>query len=506
MEEQSNEKKRFPVLPATLCGLLLLGCAAYGGGVYYYHDRFLKGTVVDKIDVSGMTIEDLKARMEDYRLNVVERKQDGTTLEEEIPGSAISLTYSSTEPLKEYLKSQNAALWFLPQSAEHRTEGLTEYDDEALQAVVDGLYGFQSDFYAPPEDAYISDYSPEEGFAVIAEVPGNELDRSRTMEAVRQAVEGLEGQVNLDEAGCYKEPTVTSKDEQLLGLMERLQKYEATTITYTFGNEKEVLDGKTICSWLSVEPSGVTLDQAKVEEYVASLRKKYDTIFRPRKFKTSYGKEVTINNGDYGWWMDYEQEAVELAKIIEAGESAERTPLYHQTAAAYGEQDYGATYVEINLSAQHLFFYKDGSLALESDFVSGNPSRGNGTPDGIYGVTYKQRNATLTGENYRTPVSYWMPFNLNIGMHDANWRSSFGGNIYKTNGSHGCINLPPSIAKQIYESIEKGTPVICYFLPGTEPPERLAPAGAQPATSAAGEAEAVVPQPVVPEVEIVTGM
>ena len=61
-----------------------------------------------------------------------------------------------------------------------------------------------------------------------------------------------------------------------------------------------------------------------------------------------------------------------------------------------------------------------------------------------------------------------MPFNNGIGMHDAKWRSSFGGAIYKTGGSHGCINLPPSVAKTIFDNISAGTPVICYNLPGTE--------------------------------------
>lgn len=126
--------------------------------------------------------------------------------------------------------------------------------------------------------------------------------------------------------------------------------------------------------------------------------------------------------GDYGWWMNYDKEAEELEAMIEKGESGERTPVYYQTAASYGTPDYGTTYVEINLTAQHLFFYQDGKLMMESDFVSGNSAKGYDTPAGVYSITYKQRDATLTGENYQTPVSYWMPFNKNIGMHDANWR------------------------------------------------------------------------------------
>ena len=178
---------------------------------------------------------------------------------------------------------------------------------------------------------------------------------------------------------------------------------------------------------------------------------------------------MTIDQGDYGWWMDVGQETEELMGLLERGESGERIPVYRQTAASYEMPDYGDTYVEINLTAQHLFLYQNGECVLESDFVSGNPSRGNETPPGIYGITYKERDATLNGENYQTPVSFWMPFNNNVGMHDASWRSEFGRNIYKTNGSHGCINLPYSVAEKIYGYVEKNTPVICYHLPGTEP-------------------------------------
>ena len=119
--------------------------------------------------------------------------------------------------------------------------------------------------------------------------------------------------------------------------------------------------------------------------------------------------------------------------------------------------------MEIDLGKQHLYLYVEGELILESDFVSGNASRGWNTPAGVFGLTYKTTNAVLRGENYATPVSYWMPFNGNIGMHDATWRNSFGGEIYLTNGSHGCINLPYENAKVIYEYVYTGFPIVCYY-------------------------------------------
>ena len=97
----------------------------------------------------------------------------------------------------------------------------------------------------------------------------------------------------------------------------------------------------------------------------------------------------------------------------------EREPVYLTTANSHGEHDYGDSYVEINLTNQHLFLYKDGKLVVESDFVSGNLSKGHDTPTGAFGLTYKTMNAVLRGPDYETPVTYWMPFNGDVGMHEA---------------------------------------------------------------------------------------
>ena len=129
----------------------------------------------------------------------------------------------------------------------------------------------------------------------------------------------------------------------------------------------------------------------------------------------------------------------------------------------YDRECIGNTYIEINLSNQHLWFYKNGDLISEGDIVSGNTSQNHGTPSGMYELAYKQKDAVLKGQGYSCPVSYWMPFNGGIGIHDANWRSYFGGNIYATNGSHGCINTPHYLAQKIFQNVDSGTPIVCYY-------------------------------------------
>ncbi len=465
-----TKKRKYIVL--ALLGIsvpVLCVLAIYIRGVVFYQNHFVRGTVINQADVSGMTVAELRERIQGYALRVEERCGDGTTLEEEIQGTEIGLSYLSTEPFEEILRSQNRYLWFLKQDRAMEAEKLIAYEEDVLEAKLDSLKGFGKDFAIKPENAYIACNAEGDGFEIVEETQGNLLNRAKTLDVIRAAVEELEERVSLEEAGCYETAEITRENERLQSAFEKLNGLSNIRIVYKLGQDEEVLDGRTVMDWVEVDGLRVTLDEDKMSDYVASLRKKYDTIFKKRTFQTSYGVEITISKGDYGWWMDTEQEVRELAEMIGRGESGERVPVYHQTAAVYGMPDYGDTYVEINLTAQHLFLYIDGVMVLESDFVSGNASRGYDTPEGIYGITYKQKDATLVGETYRTPVNFWMPFNNNVGMHDAAWRDSFGGDIYKLNGSHGCINLPYSAAKEIYGYVEKGTPVICYHLPGTEP-------------------------------------
>ena len=123
--------------------------------------------------------------------------------------------------------------------------------------------------------------------------------------------------------------------------------------------------------------------------------------------------------------------------------------------------DIGNTYVEINLKAQHLWFYKNGKLIADGDVVTGSKTKDHITPAGIYKLKSKLKNFTLKGPGYTVPVAFFMPFNGGIGMHDLGI-TVFGGKVYLTNGSHGCINCPLELAQKIYNNIVEGTPVVCY--------------------------------------------
>ena len=464
-------KRVLLIMAGILFVMLVIGIVI---GNRYFSTHFMKGTTINDIDVSAMEVDQLESIMRQYRIEILQRTKEGDKISEVIDGDQIGVRVSNMDQLDEILDKQNVFKAMIhaikKDTITYNIEKLYDYEETALVRAVDKLSAFQPGFWESPQNADLSEYSPETGFRIKPHEMGNELEVSRAKESIYEAVRCLETRIDLEELDLYKKPTIYADDERLKTLLPQLKKYTDLQIKYTFGDQEEIIDGNVLKDWLIVDEQNlkVAVDREKTDEFVVGLRKKYDTIFRDREFATSYGKTITISGGDYGWWMDYAAEQEELYTMIENGESGDRVPVYRQEAAAYGAKDIGNTYVEVNLTAQHLYVYVDGQKVLESDFVSGNAARQFDTPEGVYGITYKEQDAMLVGENYETPVSFWMPFNGNVGLHDAIWRDQFGGDIYTGNGSHGCVNLPYNVAKKIYGYVSKKTPVICYRLSGTQ--------------------------------------
>ncbi len=437
---------------------------------FYYKDHFYNKTSINGVNVSGMTVDEaeaaINAEVEDYVLTIKERNE----LTEKIYGEDVGLHTVYDGDFSELLAAQNPYAWPSSLTKKHdiTLNAALEYDDELLKEYFEGLKTFAPDYEMEPTDAHISEYG-ENGYELVKEEHGAKVDKDKMYKAVKEAIITLEPELSLEDAEVYLKPTVYSDNEDLKKALTKLNKMAGSQITYQFGDVTELLDGSKISQWLSVDDKmKVQLNEDGVKEFVDYIGKNYNSFGRTRTFKTSYGDVIEIKGGDYGWWLDRATEKADLLNLIKEGQQLVREPAYFQTAQQYGSDDIGDTYVEVNLTAQHLYFYKEGKLIVETDFVSGNLSRGWGTPVGTYPVQYKENDATLTGEDYSTPVKYWMPFNRNIGFHDAKWRSTFGGRIYMTSGSHGCINMPPKAAKTMFENIKRGVAVVVYELPGTE--------------------------------------
>lgn len=489
-----SRKKKKPGVKAWAAGIVIaIFVVAAAFTVFYivmgmqFHTVFFPNTTINGVDASKKTVDEVKKRIasgiDGYTLTI--RERDGK--EEAIRGTDIALESVFDGSMEKLLEGQEPGDWLKhwqkPQSIEIGT--LIQFDKAKLKAVVNGLACMDQAQVVKPRPASISGYVSGKGYSVVPAVAGTVLDGDKVEAAIEDALTQLKPELSLEDISAYEEPDVPTDDPELTARVETLNKYVNTKVTYTFGDSREIVSGDTIKDWLGIgEDGSVYISGGAVTQYVKRLASKYDTYNKAKTLNTSYGQTVRITGGSYGWRIDQKAEADKLLSIIRSGESQTREPVYKQKAASHGTNDYGNTYVEINLTAQHLYYYKEGALVVDSDFVSGNVAKGFSTPAGVYSLTYKQRNATLKGENYSTPVDYWMPFNGNIGLHDATWRSSFGGSLFKTGGSHGCVNLPHSVASKIFANIASGTPVLCYNLSGTESKKTTTSAGKPQPTTA----------------------
>ena len=325
-------------------------------------------------------------------------------------------------------------------------------------------------------DAAIQYNENQKQFTLISDVQGNQIDESRLLAYVDQSLEALfpsqllGGEIKLVMGtDVYQQPSVTVSDDmqnKLSGLNEKLNKYRSSTVTYTLGNETQVVDTSTIESWLQISSDSISVDQDAVKTYVQDLATKYNTIYVPRTFHTSYGNDVTVSDNEYGFQIDQDGELQQLLKDIASGSKVSRDPVYSISAMQRnGSDDLAGSYIEVSLDNQHLWLYKDGALVTETDIVSGAPKAGRETYRGAWPIAYKASPYNLSSSEYgyNVTVKYWMPFVYGQGLHDASWQSSFGGNRYKSGaGSHGCINLPTDQAALIYNTIDGGYPIIIY--------------------------------------------
>lgn len=468
-----SRKKRIikNILLVVTAGLLIPLLFLYLYVAYYYDNRFYKATTINGVDTSNMTLEEaedlITARVKAYKLTLYGRNNVTDT----IGGDSINLHTVFEKGLSELIAEQKSFSWpvRLFQPHEYEIKTMLEYDEGLLEQAFQNLSFFNEENSVEPENASISEYGPN-GYEAIPEQQGAKVIEDVLYDAVENAILTLEPTLFLEDIDCYEKPEITTEYQPLIDALAEMNKLAGTRITYEFGDKTEVLDGSRISQWISVDDQfQVTYDPGDgIKEFVDYIGKNYNTFGKKRTFKTSYGDVITVEGGDYGWWLNRPAETEELEQLVKEGAQVTRQPIYYQTAHQYGEDDIGNTYVEINLIAQHLFFYKEGELIVETDIVSGNVSKGNATPVGTYPIQYKENNAVLVGEDYETPVKYWMPFNRNIGLHDADWRKEFGKDIYLTKGSHGCINMPPEAAELVFKNIKRGVAVVVYELPGTE--------------------------------------
>ena len=462
-KKSKRHAHQYIALWIALLTTFLFITAAFLRFTYYFKHHFFWNTTINQLSVSGMTLDETKNKLKEetasYLLTIYDRNGE----KYHISGKDIEYSYVPGKEEEKLLASQKPYQWLTALWKKHAytLKVTVTYDKDKLSQLLSTLSCLKEENWTEPTDAYIE--KEENRFSLVPETRGTHLLFDQVLQEVTAAIEKGENTITLSD-DAYLAPSITQNDAILTDCLATLNRYLDTKITYDIADKDEVLDCNTIINWLQIDTYySIRIDNSKLTSYVQSLAYKYNTYGDPRNFLTSKGDVVQIGGGDYGWIIDKPKEAEQILADLSTGSDIKREPIYQQRALYRGTDDIGDTYVEIDYTNQHLWYYQNKTLITESDIVSGKLNNGNGSPDGIFKIVYRQSPAVLKGEDYESNVTFFMPFAYNVGIHDASWRSSFGKTIYKNSGSHGCVNVPFECAQTIFQNIEVGTPVVAYY-------------------------------------------
>lgn len=470
--KSGRHKAALILAPAVLASVLLFGI--YIGLSEYYKNGFSYGTWINGIYCTGKSVEEVNQELLGscaYEGITVYDRQGTPYL---ISAEDIGYAFDFRESLWDYLEEQDPYQWWrnLFSAKEKQLAPVISFDTEKVSAALEKIPD-----YADPrteQDRGVEICKTENGY-VLEDERKNVLNKQEAQTAVEIALSAFAPRIDLAESGCYGDLPYSEEMERKLEQWERLKEFQDCRIVYRFGEEEVPVDASVVCNWIATDENGSFLtdeqgrllpEDSKIDEFVETLADEYDTLGSVRSFRTTKGETITVEGGTYGNKIDREAEKEYLKRAFRERAEEVREPVYLQKGWEEGKDDIGDTYIEVDMTEQMMYYYLDGRLEVETPIVTGNTGRRMGTPEGVNFVYGKARNRVLTGPGYASHVSFWMPVKGNIGIHDAAWRSEYGGEIYKTGGSHGCINTPYDAMSKLYDMAEVGTPVVMFYSGG----------------------------------------
>ncbi len=468
-KQRSNSGKKPAVLFASLVGVAVLAGGIYTGiGYSYFKDRYFPGTFINEYDCSGKTVEEAYNMMDSdvqaFKLNIT---KNGTVIDE-VPAKSLGLNSGNTRSnLQEICDNQHKYAWaryyVKPKESHVKAENVLSFDQQKYDETVGALKIMSLAPTVVNQNARVVFNTDK--YIVQPEVYGDEIDKEKVKQLIGQNVVSLNPTLEVSQ-GCYTLPSVTKEDQTLIDGAAKANQFIARTISIQVLNQSYEVGKATMNSWFDVnEKGGIIPNQEKIDAYAHSIFATYtkNAAYVSRQFQTAYGDTVTVYGGDYGRIVDEEGLSQKLtAAVNDINISTVEVPFLLGSMGNLID-DIGGTYAEVDLTNQHMWMHYNGQVVVSTDVITGAPGV-HATPQGTYRLKYMQSPATLKGPGYETKVSYWMPFNMDIGLHDAVWQPSFGGGMYAQGyGSHGCVNLPYWAAQQIYSYAEPNMPVVCYY-------------------------------------------
>ena len=466
--------KAFGITAGVIIGLCLV---AYIAGAVVFMGRFFPNTVIGDYDISMKTdeevIEILDGAVSSYELDVV-----GNGFAYQTNAEKVGLDIDSKGIVGLMHSDLDAWSWPMliiqPNHDESNRFVVSFKQNDLKKDLNKKIKKFNKDAKPPVNAAVVYD-DAEDKFIVKPEEIGEQFNAKAVNASVSDAVSSLQPALTLT-VDHLKKPKVYSTDKKLIESAELATGMVSAHVTLSLnGQTVNEVDGSKLSEFISISDDfKVSFDNDALERWVTDLANGYDTIGTERNYTREDGKAITVKGGVYGWEVDTEATRNAVVEAIKGGETTEIDIPCISAAETYsgpGERDWGNRYIDVDISEQYVRFYgANGKIIWETDCITGSPDGKHDTWEGVWYVNSKESPSTLIGyddngkKEYETKVTYWMPFEGNgIGFHDASWQPGFGGSMYASGyGSHGCVNLAPSDAQELYSIIEIGDVVVVH--------------------------------------------
>lgn len=479
-----NEKKKRTILICVIiAAVVAFILSLYFFGVSRYREHLFPNTTIGGVDVSNMTADEADSALDvsDWSITIHDITGEDVSINQEQAGMSVQV-----ESPEDVLKAQNPYEWpfHVFGNDSQSADRTVSFDTDTLEASLRSLDMVNADKRTSPVDASYSYDSASHTFSVTPETQGNLVDADKLINSVENALDGLNKPVITITQDMCIQPSVVSTNQSLLDAVNTANKWLATNIVYDIDDQDSAVtvDASVIGPWIEITNDNGTftasLKESAIKTYLAKIGKKYDTNGEKLTITTPTGKTASVSGTESytGWLTDEDTELGKLEDDIKNGRTDHREfSMKHRANAKTGADVWGTTYIEVDLSTQHLWYVKDGQVAEDFGIISGKS--GYETPDGVSKVYSKETNTVLkspwkdpeTGEpTYETPIEVGLVISSSglILIHSAPWQpaSGFGNASYHINGgSHGCVNAPTAQTWDLYNTVPIGTPVVIHY-------------------------------------------
>ena len=456
--------------------------------IILYSDKFYPNTTIGGIDVSNMTLSQAKEAVQTDLKNHVLVIKGRNNAKYELRGTDIDLNANYEKQVENCFKKTHGIFSFykIISGEDFDVNFDVSYNKKAFKNNLSQSFLITGDQYTitAPESAHVEYDKKTQSGKIVKEKQGNQLNQEKFYSYVEKSIKQLKTNIDLDKANIYLKPKYTQNDSAIIKELNQYNNYLYRWIRYDMTEKHyETVTPKDIKNWLVInDDATVSIDQEKMSQWVEKFCLKYKTVGKTRKFKSHTGEVLEVSGGDYGWQIDYSETVDQLYKVLSKKnpqndveayiKNKNKTnkkklikklePIYKNKAYKLNfdnlVDDYNTqTYSEVDISEQMVYVFQNGQVVYSAKCVTGLPSDASrATKTGCWYIKDKKLEYTLTGADYTTPTKYWVRITwTGTGYHYMNrsdW-SKWSPDLYKTRGSHGCINLQLEDVKNIYNLV-----------------------------------------------------